>query len=246
VIAVATGLLRMMRWRVSATGLDHVPVEGAAVIATNHVSFLDFVFAGLAIVPRGRVIRFLAKKEAFDNPLSGALMRGMGHIPVDRYGSPRDALAPSIRALEGGEVIGIYPEGAINRSFVPTRGKTGAARMAMTAGVPLVPGVVWGGQRIWTAGRRPHLRRSILVTVSFGPPVPYLPDEDPAIVTERLMERIGEMAALAATGYPDRPRGPDDRWWLPAHLGGTAPTPEAALAAAELETRRQRERRRRS
>jgi 1-acyl-sn-glycerol-3-phosphate acyltransferase len=212
------------------------------VIATNHVSFLDFVFTGVAAREQGRVIRFLAKKEVFDNPAFGPLMRGMGHIPVDRYGSPGDTFGPSIEALKAGELIGIYPEGRISRSFVPAPGKTGAVRMAMGAGAPLVPGVAWGGQRIWTAGRRPSLRRNVPITVMFGPPVHYQPDEDPASVTERLMARIGELVSRAEAEYPDRPRRQADRWWLPEHLGGTAPSRAKSLAMAKVESDRLRAR----
>jgi 1-acyl-sn-glycerol-3-phosphate acyltransferase len=134
----------------------------------------------------------------------------------------------------------MFPEGTISRSFVPARGKNGAARMAMTAGAPLIPGAVWGSQRILTKGRPRNLQRGVPITVSFGEPIPYEPGEDATEVTDRLMARITELVDAAAATYPGKPAGEDDAWWLPAHLGGRAPTVQQAkeMAAREAAERR--------
>ena len=113
----------------------------------------------------------------------------------------------------------MFPEGTISRSFVPsTAAKSGAARMAMEASAPLIPGAVWGSQRILTKGRPRNLQRNLPITVEFGAPIEYTPGEDPADVTKRLMAAIEELVEHSSRDYPDAPSGPDDRWWLPVHL----------------------------
>jgi len=231
VVALVSAAFRGMGYRIDVQGAEHLPRRGGAVIATNHVGYLDFTFIGYGAKPRGRLVRFLAKREVFDRRGVGALMHGMHHIPVDRFGRAAESYRVSLDALARGELLGMFPEGTISPSFVPMAGKTGAARMAMAAGVPLLPGAVWGTQRILTKGRPRNLQRGIAVSVRYGPPVPYRAGEDPDVVTERLMTAIGDLVRQAQRDYPQQPAGPDDRWWLPAHLGGTAPTVEVAAAA---------------
>lgn len=243
VVVAALTIMKTMKWRVGVTGSEHVPRTGPAVIATNHVGYLDFVFVGAAVRSRGRLVRFLAKSEVFEHPLAGPLMRGMKHIPVDRFGRANAAVEAAVSALESGEVIGMFPESTISRSFVPRDGKSGAARMAVLAGAPLVPGAVWGSQRILTKDRPKNFERDIAITVDLGPPIDYDRDEDPVDVTKRLMFTISELVDRAQASYPQAPSR-DDRWWLPAHLGGTAPTVAQADAMAALDARRRAEERR--
>ncbi len=244
VIGAVIAAYKMLGWQVRVTGAEHLPASGAAVVATNHIGYLDFTFVGFGAHERGRMLRFLAKQEIFDKPVVGALMRGMKHIPVDRFGRAQDALDHAVEALRRGELIGMFPEATISRSFVPAAGKSGAARMAMAAGVPLIPGAVWGSQRLLTKGRPRNLQRNVVVTVDFGSPIPYVAGEDAGEVTKRLMTAIEALVDHAQRDYPQQPAGAADRWWLPAHLGGTAPTvAEAdALAAAESAARRDRRR----
>jgi 1-acyl-sn-glycerol-3-phosphate acyltransferase len=244
VVALAVGVFKAMGWRIDVRGAEHIPLEGPAVLASNHVGYLDFTFLGYGALPRKRLVRFLAKQEVFDHRVSGPLMRGMRHIPVDRFGRATDALPAAVDALRRGEVIGMFPEATISRSFVPRAGKTGAARMAMAAGAPLIPSAVWGSQRILTKGRPRNLQRGVAISVAYGRPLAYEPDDDPTEVTKRLMERIVDLVEELWSTYPQRPAGEHDRWWLPAHLGGTAPTIEAAeeLAAQERIARRARRR----
>lgn len=245
VVGVALTLFKVMGWDIQATGTENVPPRGPAVIATNHVGYLDFVFVGAAARRSGRLIRFLAKKEVFDHKVAGPLMRGMRHVPVDRFGRASDAVEAAVTALRSGEVIGMFPESTINPSFVPGEGRSGAARMAMEAGAPLVPGAVWGSQRILTKGRPKNFQRKIVLSVAFGPPIGYSPDEDPKDVTARLMQRISGLLTATQRAYPQAPADDSDRWWLPAHMGGTAPTVEEA-AEILAEQRAERARRARS
>ncbi len=224
-------------------GVEHVPADGPGVVATNHVSYLDFIFAGYGVrEQQRRRLRFVAKREIFDHAVAGPLMRAMRHIPVERGGDTQRMMDEVRAALDEGDLVGMFPEGTISRSFVPLRGRPGAARMAMEAGVPLIPGAVWGSQRILTKGGSFNATRGAVITVTFGPPVPYEPDEDPAEVSDRLMTAIGELVDEAQRTYPQAPAGPDDEWWLPAHLGGSAPTPEEAERRAREEAARRRER----
>lgn len=240
---------RALAWDIRVTGQEHLPEQGGAVLATNHISYLDYLFSGYAAYQRGRRLRFVAKQELFDIPVLGAALRALGHIPVDRAGQPSDAVGRAVEALRDGELIGMFPEGTISASFVPLPGKTGAARMAMGAGVPLIPGAVWGGHRILSKGGRGRPQRHLVATCDIGPPVAYDPGEDVRAVSDRLMAAIGELVDKAQRSYPQEPSGPGDRWWVPAHLGGTAPTPEEAEAIARREAddrrRRRAERRRR-
>ena len=247
VIGAVIALFRSFAWDIRVTGAEHVPAVGGAVIATNHIGYLDFTFVGYGVREHGRVLRFLAKKEVFDHKVSGPLMRGMKHIPVDRFGKAGEAYAAAVDALQRGELIGMFPEATISRSFVPMAGKSGAARMAMAAGVPLIPGAVWGSQRILTKDRKPNWQRKVVISVDFGAPIAYEPDDDANVVTKRLMQSITELTDTAQKRYPQQPRDAADRWWLPAHAGGTAPTVEeaerkAAEDAAQRRKKRQEER----
>ncbi|MFN2557269.1 MAG: lysophospholipid acyltransferase family protein [Nitriliruptorales bacterium] len=252
VVATAVSTFRLMGWKVRILGAQHLPPEGPAVIASNHVGYLDFVFIGYGALSRGRVVRFMAKQEVFEHPVTGPLMRAMRHIPVDRYGAAHAALSQATRRLERGQVIGMFPEGTISPSFVPRAGKAGAARIAMSAGAPIIPAAVWGTQRILTKWRPRNFQRGIAIDVHFGPRIAYEPDEDYEAVTERLMAAIRQLVDRAAEAYPQQPAGEHDRWWLPAHLGGTAPTPaeaEERLAQQRAEERqalRERARERRA
>lgn len=238
--SLVKAILRLMGWRVQVGGPGAVPRTGPAVLAANHVSYLDPVMLAWAADRVGRPVRFLAKDELFARRGFGGLMRRVGHIPVDRHGEAGAALTGGLAALERGELVGMFPEATISPSFVPKRAKTGAARMAVGAGVPLVPVALWGGQRIATKGRRPRLQRGVVLSVRVGKPVPYEPGEDARAVTGRLMTALHELVEDAAAGYPQRPAGPHDDWWLPRHRGGSAPTPEQAAEEHRREVARKR------
>lgn len=218
-----------MAWKVVVVGEENIPDEGPTILAINHAGYLDFVFSAWASVfEKKRFVRFLAKKEVFDHPVAGPLMRGMKHIPVDRKGDPSKALDLAVAALQEGEIIGTFPEATINRSFVPGRGKTGTVRMAQASSATIVPVAVWGAHRILTKGRPRNFQRGVAILVNIGESLSVDPDADPRTETDRLMTVIGQLLGEAQEKYPQEPAGEHDRWWLPAHLGGTAPTPEEA------------------
>ena len=230
IIQLARGLFRMLGLRFTVTGSEHVPRTGGAVMAINHIGYLDFTFAGLAARPAGRLVRFMAKKEVFDHRVSGPLMRGMKHIPVDRRGAAGDSYTAAVAALRAGEIVGVFPEATISQSYELKDFKTGAVRMAREAGVPLLPCVIWGSQRVFTKGRPKDLTRGTPIRVVVGEPFSPDPSADAAVVTEELKRRMQVLLDEAQSTYAGGPRSPDDTWWIPARLGGTAPTLEQARA----------------
>jgi len=203
-------------------GQDNVPRKDGAILAINHTSYLDFALAGTAALPAKRYVRFMAKKELFDNKLAGPLLRGMHHINVDRSNGSASFVA-ALRALKSGEIIGIFPEGTISTSFEIKGLKSGAVRLAIGAGVPVIPTIVWGGQRVYTKGVKPNLKRcKIPVSVSFGEPITYSRDTDIAAAETHLREVMNQMLRDVQEKYPDSHVG---QRWAPVRLGGTAPAP---------------------
>ncbi|HMD12604.1 MAG TPA: lysophospholipid acyltransferase family protein, partial [Marmoricola sp.] len=129
VIVTAKVLFKALGLRFQLSGTEHIPREGGALLSINHVGYIDFVLAGFAAQPVHRLVRFMAKREAFDHRVSGPIMRSMHHISVDRadgIGSFKEA----VRYLKEGELVGIFPEATISRSFEIKEIKSGAVRIA--------------------------------------------------------------------------------------------------------------------
>lgn len=233
------GVFALLGLRFEVRGVEHFPATGGAVIASNHVSYLDFTFVGLAAYKRRRLVRFMAKKAVFTSRLSGPWMRGMHHIPVDREAGAA-AFAEAITALQDGELVGIFPEATISRSWELKKFKTGVSRLAIQAGVPIVPVVVWGGQRVYTVDKRWSLRRGRAISILVGEPLVPEPGAKAGRVMLDLHARMVELVARVQHDYPQKPSGPADLWWLPRQMGGTAPTIEEAqrLEEAVLDARR--------
>lgn len=228
VIMSAYGLFSMLRLKFDLVGGEHVPTSGGAVLASNHVSYLDFIFCGRACRPSKRLVRFMAKKSTFDHKLSGPLMRSMHHIPVDRAAGA-GAYVHAVEWLRRGEIVGVFPEATISQSFDLKEFKNGAARMAAEAQVPLIPMITFGGQRLWTKGRKRDMERGVMVALTVGEPLYPAPDDDVDEVMDQLKARMAVMLDQTLARYPQQPS--PGAWWWPARLGGGAPTP------AELERR---------
>lgn len=228
VIGFARGVFAALGLKFHVTGEENVPAKGGGVVAMNHISYLDFALVGYAFRPKKRMVRFMAKQEVFDHKVSGPLMRGMKHIPVDREAGA-GSFAAAVEALRSGELVGVFPEATISQSFELKHFKSGAVRMAQEAGVPVIPAVVWGSQRVWTKNRKKDLRRGIEIRIVVGEP--YVPEGDPKDATDHLKARMQLLLAEARATYGGKPRGADDTWWIPAATGGTAPTLEEAEAA---------------
>ncbi len=178
-------------WRLE--GLEKVPVEGPAIIAGNHLSYLDPFAHGIFVVRAGRRPRFLAKQELFDAPFVGTVLRGAHQISVQRGTGDRSPIDDAARAVEQGEVVVIYPEGTTtttNEDFSPGRGKTGAVRLAIATGIPIIPVATWGGQFVWRKSGRQNLE--------FGRPI-WVAAGEPFDPTERLEGKPDGRALRAST-----------------------------------------------
>ncbi len=201
-------------WRME--GVERVPRRGPAIVVGNHLSYLDPLAHGYFVERAGRRPRFLAKVELFENPLLGTILRGMGQIPVHRGTRDQRPLEEAAAALERGEVVVIYPEGtstAGGPDFAPGPGKTGAVRLALATGVPILPVATWGGQYVWRRGwfRPPAPRRPILLRA--GEPFDARAraegrEDDPELARRLTDELMAELAGLVAGLRRDYPR----RW----------------------------------
>ena len=229
VVRLFAGFFRMLGLRITVRGAEHLPTAGPAVVASNHTGFLDFTFIGYAARERGRLVRFMSKLSVFENVMSGWLMRAMRHIPVDRW-SGAMAYRQAQRLLDEGEIVGVFPEATISRSWLVKGLKPGAAGLAISRSAPLVPAVVWGSHRIMTVDGHRSLRRGKAVTILLGEPLHAADGETIAGLTERLRIAMSELLNEAIRSYPDAPRSDADRWWLPHDRSGTAPRPDVAAA----------------
>lgn len=230
ILPLAKRLMRAQNIEVTVTGAEFIPAEGGALLAVNHTGYYDFILGGIPAYLRGRrLVRFMAKKSIFEVPVVGAMMRKMGHLPVDRSAGA-SSVEEAVARLRGGELVGIFPEGTISRSFELQDFKTGAARIAHEAGVPLVPVVIWGSQRIWTKGLKKNLGRSFKpVMIRVGAPIPLSgdPAEDTALLKEAMDYELGLVRAEYEKEYGPHP---ELAGWVPAAMGGGAPTIDEAKA----------------
>ncbi|AJT62200.1 lysophospholipid acyltransferase family protein [Streptomyces chattanoogensis] len=200
---IVLGPLLRLVFRPRVEGLEHVPEEGAAIIAGNHLSFADH-FVMPAIVPRR--VTFLAKAEYFTGPglkgrLTAAFFRGVGQIPIDRSGgqASQAAISSGLAVLRKGRLLGIYPEGTRSHDGRLYKGRTGVAAMALRAGVPVVPCAMIGTFEAQPTGRR--LPRAMRITIRFGAPLDFsryagLVDERTALraVTDEIMYAILQLS----------------------------------------------------
>jgi 1-acyl-sn-glycerol-3-phosphate acyltransferase len=165
---VIPGILRLLArrdWR----GGEHLPATGGAVVVANHATYLDAVTAGHWVWGHGRVLRYLVKSGLFRTPVFGAVLRSAQQIPVYREGpDAAQAYRAAVEAVRRGEVVLVFPEGTLTRDpgLWPMRGKTGAARIALATGCPVIPLGQWGASDILPRYRRlprPWPRRTVRV-----------------------------------------------------------------------------------
>lgn len=241
IVVAARTAFRALGQRIQLSGHEHIPARGPFLLASNHISYVDFIYAGLAGVEAGRYVRFMAKKELFDHRVTGPIMRGAHHISVDR-GDGLPSYQEALAYLRAGEGVGIFPEATISRAMELKEFKTGAVRLAAEAGVPVLPVIVWGTQRLYTKDHPRDLTRKRPISILVDEPLPVT-GRDAVAETALLHERMSALLARAIRDYPDQEAG---AWWLPASYGGSAPTlAEAAVLDAD-ERRRRAERRRAS
>jgi 1-acyl-sn-glycerol-3-phosphate acyltransferase len=214
-------MFRVQGLKITVTGMENLSTSGGAVVAINHTGYLDFLLAGLPYQRQGlgRKVRFMAKQEVFDHKVTGPLMRALRHIPVDRD-SGAASYGAAVENLKAGELVGVYPEATISRSFEIKEFKTGAARMAVEAGVPIIPHVIWGAQRIWTKGHPKKLfRPKVPIQVIVGEPIE--PTLSVPELSSLLRSRMEHLLIRAQEQYGPHPAG---EFWVPHRLGGGAPS----------------------
>ncbi|MDT0329312.1 lysophospholipid acyltransferase family protein [Nocardiopsis lambiniae] len=199
VVAPATRMV----WPVKMEGAHHVPREGGAILAVNHLALIDPLFIGVACP---RPVRFIAKQELFDEGTLprrtlARILRGLGQLSVDRRPgqSSQEAMDNSLGVLERGEVFGIFPEGTRSPDGRLYKGQTGLAWLALTTDVPVIPVALTGTERIFPRGRRvPSFNR---VGVRFGEAVDLSPWKGLADkakprreATDAIMEAIAKLS----------------------------------------------------
>ena len=241
-VGFARRLMRAANIEVTVIGAENIPAKSGALLAGNHTGYADFILMGTGPYLHGeRLVRFMAKKSVFDVPVLGWLLKLMKHVPVDRARGGA-SIASAVQMLREGNLVGIFPEATISRSFELANFKTGAARIAHQAGVPLVPCAIWGSQRIWTKDLPKHFR-DVPVIVRYGEPVALTGDAeaDTAELKRQMQSLLDASRSEYASLYTD---GAGEAW-MPVALGGTAPTPEEAeelyaKERAEREAKKQR------
>ncbi len=220
---------RAIGTRITYHGLENIPAHGGAVIAINHTSYVDWAPSALAAYHRHRRLRFMIKSEMQDVKVVNFLIKHSGTIPVDRDAGG-DAYAVAVDRLRAGEIVGVYPEATISRSFELKEFKSGAARMAREAAVPIVPMIVWGAQRMWTKDHPRNMgRKKIPITVAVGSPLDAADTSDETSAAMR--EAMTKVLHKAQENYPH----PQGAYWVPRRLGGSAPTIDEAKALEDAE-----------
>jgi 1-acyl-sn-glycerol-3-phosphate acyltransferase len=205
-------LRRGFEWRVQ--GLEHIPAAGPALMAANHISLLDPPAVGYLADLRGREARFLATSGLFRYPLLAGFLRRMGQIPVERATTRAAAsLEPATAALGAGEVVVIFPEGGLSSDLDPGRGRTGVARLARAAGVPVIPVGLWGTHRLHAKTHWPRWRPGLVMAAAIGTDIGVLPDEDDRAATDRIMDAIAGQVATARLLYGQQAPPGEDAWW---------------------------------
>ena len=236
-IEIAAALAaRALGTKITYQGLENIPAHGGAVIAMNHISYIDYLPAGLASRRRRRRIRYMLKAEVLDNGMVDWIIKHTDCIPVDRNAGA-GAYIEAVRRLRAGQLVGVFPEATISRSFELKEFKSGAVRMALEAQVPIVPLILWGPQRMWTKDHPKMLgRKKIPWIIRAGEPL--APTGTMAELDTALRAAMTTVLHHVQEQYPH----PPGAHWVPRRLDGGAPTPDEAtrLDQAELAERARR------
>jgi 1-acyl-sn-glycerol-3-phosphate acyltransferase len=235
-IAVSSAT-KVLGTKITYQGLENIPQRGGAVIAINHTSYVDWWPAALAAYQRHRRMRFMIKAEMQDVKVINFLIRHSGTIPVDR-GAGAGAYSVAVERLTAGEIVGVYPEATISRSFELKEFKTGAARMSRDACVPIIPLIVWGAHRRWTKDHPKDLRRRHKIPITVAAGAPFVAADSMDETSAVLREQMTALLHRVQEEY----RHPEGAYWVPRRLGGAAPTLSEAkmLDEAELAERARR------
>jgi 1-acyl-sn-glycerol-3-phosphate acyltransferase len=223
-----------LRWKVE--GLERIPDSGAVLLASNHISYLDPLCLAYLGDLAGRKVRFLAKAELFESWWFGPVMRRLRSIPVHRgTADSSGALEAAAAVLAAGECLVVFPEGTISTGFDPMAGKTGAARLARAADVPVTPVGLWGSHRVIPPGHQPARRLRTAIAAVVGEPVTVAPGDNPRESTDRIMGAICAQVRRARTIYPQTPRSEADGWWVRPPEGARLRSCRGRVAQEQLD-----------
>ena len=193
--------------------LPKIPPRGPAIVACNHISYLDPIANAYALIRAGRRPRFLAKHDLFRIPVVGSAMRGAHQIEVDRDHPSGTPLAHAEAALAAGEVVVIYPEGTVTRRSdgLPMEGKTGTVRLSLASGVPITPMASWGSAAVWQKSGKGSIKPRRPIWVRVGDPIDLsarrgeLGDRDAVReMTATVIEALTALAVDLRDRYPER------------------------------------------
>lgn len=226
---------------------ERIPARGGCVVVLNHLSHVDPLIAAHIVWDHGRLPRYLAKDTLWRNKVLGALLRNAQQIPVSRDGAAASgAFDAAVRAVEAGECVVVYPEGTLTRDpgLWPMLGRTGAARIALRTGCPVIPIGQWGAQDLLAPyAKKPNLLPRTRVTLKVGEPVDLSAYADRPLTTTTLVEAT-ETIMTAVTDLVAEIRGeePPAQRWDPRRQGrptdGGTPTDDGS-GGTNHDTRRE-------
>jgi 1-acyl-sn-glycerol-3-phosphate acyltransferase len=199
----------------SIEGVENIPRKGPALLAFNHIAYLDPLAAAFAVDRAHRIPRFLAKAELFNDKKISWMLKGTKQIPVERGSREAPmALDHAVDALERGEVVVIFPEGTItsNADLSPMAAKTGAARLALATEIPIIPCAIWGTANVWGKGYRKNWKPGQDIAVRVGEPIEAVgadTSETWASLGAEVMDAIAVLLASLRSVVPDRRRKKD-------------------------------------
>ncbi len=230
-IALIVPWFKFAGWRIDVQHVERVPQVGGAILAFNHHSYADAVMLAWGTVLKARrPLRYLAKREACDGRYLGWVTRWISVICVDRgsSGARANALGKAEQALLAGDLVAIAPEQTISDSLDLLPFRSGPARLAIAAGVPIVPCVGWGSHRFVGPDRRLGKVLRLPVVLHYDEPMFPMPGENAAALTARLEARMARVLDEVQHAYPDGlPAGAN---WVPARHGGSAPSHGEVMA----------------
>lgn len=210
-LAVRPPLGLWFNWRFE--GMEHIPTVGPLLVAGNHMSYFDPLAHAYMLVKAGHRPRYLAKKELYGNPLMRGFLRGTGQILVERGSGSTAPVLAAREALKRGDAVLVYPEATLtnNPDFSPMRGKTGIARLTLSAEVPVLPIAVWGSQYVWQRRGRQRLSFGRPIWVKAGPPLDFSrfegrQDDPEALraITDTVMDELTQLVTDLRSRYPKR------------------------------------------
>jgi 1-acyl-sn-glycerol-3-phosphate acyltransferase len=198
-------------WRFE--GLEHVPREGAALVACNHISYFDPLAHGYILVKAHRKPRYMAKAELYEHWLLKRVLEGAHQIKVIRGTGDSSPVDNAKTALAHGECVVIYPESTVTQTpdFSPMQAKTGIARLTLATGVPVIPIAVWGSQHVWQRDGARSLKFGRPIWLKAGAALDFSDYSDSAsdpetlrTVTDQIMDEITRLVHDLRSRYPKR------------------------------------------